>query len=685
MQIGKSWQCGLALCLALTGTSFAQTIAFNGAVTAGTAINVTGTKETVAISVYKVSGANCDASIILDPTNPPLHLVPNLSAPTAIGSQVTVDPSTKPSITLASPVGTGDKICLVAIPAATPDAPIFSAGIATVSAAPGAAVPNPSFADPLITGTYVTSVNGKAGDTIAIYAFAPTYKPLSSTKNAVGASLCELSDIPSGPLQLALQNPGGGATITTLKLTAATQPISFQSPLTSGSQLCIVDLTASNFSYFATVQDPQVAINPSINGKLVTSSASPTSQISVYGEPGASMEIFQLDDNDAQLLGCAPAIAQGKATQLQIASAGLSAAPTASATLGTAPGPYAITLSNSLTAGTDICLEQSVKPTSGAGQTTTQYSSVPWLVQDGDNPYPKLRTFYTAGAMINNENGSSSSTTGAEYLDIGLAFTLIPDSGKPHWNWASSISGRFSSIPVTAPSATAAPSSTTPSSSGTLNILSSQESGRVLGATALTIGDARKNLGYQIFSGPVAKAGFDTLLNPSATATSGASGSTTVVAQFAPVYTEFSGGWRMGLRHFNSSIDNSPRTVAQLDITIGKFSNLQSFVCNPKVTTTVTTQPTNTSCYTPQTSGASSYTLDQQSRITLLRPEVSGFVNLGSSNFVLGLDANLPQSVDAPKLFDVQNKAGGSVIIYFGYSGSLTGLFNSLKLPGSSQ
>ncbi len=113
---------------------------------------------------------------------------------------------------------------------------------------------------------------------------------------------------------------------------------------------------------------------------------------------------------------------------------------------------------------------------------------------------------------------------------------------------------------------------------------------------------------------------------------------------------------------------------------------MQSLVCNPNViVSTPTAQPTNTLCYTPQTTGAPSYNLEQQSRITLLRPEVDGFINLGNSNFVLGLDANLPQSVDAPKHLDVQNKAGGSVIIYFGYSGSLTGLFNSLKLSGSSQ
>jgi hypothetical protein len=401
------------------------------------------------------------------------------------------------------------------------------------------------------------------------------------------------------------------------------------------------------------------------------------------------MAIFQLNDQDNGL-GCEGAIIAGKGTQLQIAAAGSTAAPTLSAALGAGPGPFAITLSSSnpLVAGTDICLEQTMTPVAGAGPAAPQYSSVPVLVQDGDNPVPRLRTFYTAGAMINNENGSSTSTTGAEYLDIGLDFTLLGDVGKWHSNWTNSISGRFSSIPVTAPSTTPAAGSGTPSSTGTLNILSSQETFRVLGAAALTWGEGPKTQVsyYQFFSGPVAKAGMDTLLNPSATASSGASGSATAVAQFAPVYTEYSAGWRIGYRHFNLFKDPSPRTVAQVDITIGKFSNLQSFVCNSKVTTTATSQPTNTSCYTPQTPNASSYTLDQQSRITLLRPEINGLVNLGggksgSGNFVLGLDANLPQSVDAPANLDVLNKAGGSVIIYFGYSGSLTALFNQL-LPG---
>ncbi len=406
----------------------------------------------------------------------------------------------------------------------------------------------------------------------------------------------------------------------------------------------------------------------------------------IDGASGATVSVFQfkgtLDTSDKDK-DCGSYVKKSEGVILPITASGTNSSSTYSIKLGDT-APFTIILVNPPLAGSQLCIEQTAAASVGGAAPPPVYSELV-SVSDANNPYAHVRTFYTAGAMINNESGSIGSSTGAEYVDVGLAFSMLPPvSGKWNWNWTSSVSGRFSSIPVTAPSGTSTTGTTTTASSGTLNILSSQESVRVLGATALTVGDGQKINGYQIFSGPVIKAGIDTLLNPSATAGSGASGSTTAVAQFAPVYTEFSGGWRMGLRHYNSSEDSSPQTVAQMDITIGKFSNLQSLVCNPAVTLTTATQPANTSCYTPQTQGASSYAIEQQNRITLLRPEIGGFINLGSSNFVLGLDANLPQSVDAPRELDVQNKAGGSVIIYFGYSGSLTGLFNSLKLSSAS-
>jgi hypothetical protein len=79
------------------------------------------------------------------------------------------------------------------------------------------------------------------------------------------------------------------------------------------------------------------------------------------------------------------------------------------------------------------------------------------------------------------------------------------------------------------------------------------------------------------------------------------------------------------------------------------------------------------------------YTLFAQNRTNLYRLEVGGFFLFPGTPFVLGIDANLPQSALAPKNLDIQNKAGGNVAIYFGVSGNLTTLFKNLKLAGSPQ
>jgi hypothetical protein len=141
----------------------------------------------------------------------------------------------------------------------------------------------------------------------------------------------------------------------------------------------------------------------------------------------------------------------------------------------------------------------------------------------------------------------------------------------------------------------------------------------------------------------------------------------------------------MGYRQYPAGANATPRTVTQVDITIGKFSNLQSFVCDSKKTSgTSTTEPTGTTCFTPQTANAGPYTLDQ-SRTNLYRLEVEGFFVFPGSPFILGVDANLPQSALAPKNLDIPTKAGGNVTIYFGVSGNLATLFKNLKLSGSGQ
>jgi hypothetical protein len=192
----------------------------------------------------------------------------------------------------------------------------------------------------------------------------------------------------------------------------------------------------------------------------------------------------------------------------------------------------------------------------------------------------------------------------------------------------------------------------------------------------------------------LAKAAFETLLNPAASTTSGTAAPTasTATATFAPVYGNYAGGLRLGLRQYRVDHDAVPNTWMQADITIGKYSNLQSFVCGPQaspIQTGLTAAPSNTSCYTASPTGpitsSTTYNLLSQNRTVLPRLEIEGFIRFLPHPFVLGIDANLPQSVLSPKNLDIQNKPGGSVAIYFGVSGELMTLFKSLTGASSGQ
>jgi hypothetical protein len=371
------------------------------------------------------------------------------------------------------------------------------------------------------------------------------------------------------------------------------------------------------------------------------------------------MAIYQFDAS-LDSVKCDADFAPKNGTLLETAASGTSST-TYSTTLDDTNGPYTITLSTPPDAGSQICLQETLDEADGG---TVRFSEQPKVVTDANNPYPRIRTFYTAGFMINNQNGSNNdhgSSTGAEYLDAGLSFSPVLEkgSGRSLIGVNTSFSARFSAIPVAAPptsSTTSSTNGTTSSDSGTLNILSSQSSFRALGAVSFPMREGVSQCTDNcFFSAPVLKAGLDTLLNPSATATSGTGDSaTTAVASFVPVYSEYSGGLRMGYKKYPNQNDSNstPRTITQLDLTLGKYSNLQSLV--------------------------------GQSRKTLARIEVNGFFALPGSPFVLGFDANLPQSALAPSHLGMLDNPGGNVAVYFGVSGSLTSLFKGIKFPSSN-
>lgn len=711
MQLRKSCSICLLLCLGLTATSVAQTIDFTPPVNPGTTINLTGSQGSFTILVYKAipGAAACDVQSVPNLSGIALPLVPDANAPNATAPEVTgIDPSVTHQIKLASALNAGDRICMVAFASNAPGVPINSASLQVVTGAPAA--PGVALVGPPITGDQTILLQGKPGDKVSAYVFPSSYVPLSTTKNAAGADLCTVQDVLAAAQQLAFQNPPSGDTASLLTLTAnaaTAQAAPLVSPLTSGELICIEDTTTKVFSYFATVKDaapatPTAAFaEPPVGG---------TSTVLVHGPSGVNVSVYQFDAGhqpaSANETSCQQDILQPGA-KFQIlainATSGTGSSNTATLSSPDSAGNTSLTLANPLVPGWQLCLEEIPAATSSTSSSSTSTSTTTattsptysgFVTVTDPNTFPKGRAYYTAGVMVTNENGSNGSSATAEYLDFGFLFAEKSENPilrghRPGFN--SFVDGLFSDLPVAASSS----STSSTASSGTLNILSTQESARVQGGIFVpipTLYTTDKSSSY--FVAPLAKAAFETLLNPAATSSTGTSGTTTsTVATFAPVYGYYAAGVRFGLRKYSRDMDIAPQTLFQGDITIGKYSNLQSFVCGQanSTETPTATPPTNTSCYTTTvpTGGTpvtgSPYYLEAQNRRVLPRMEFEGFFHFPNSPFVLGLDANLDQAALAPRNLDILNKPGGNVSIFFGVSGNLLSLFKSLSLTGAGQ
>ncbi len=670
MQFRQLCSICLFLCLGLAATAVAQTIDFVPPVNPGTTINITGT--TSYVSVFTVDSKDAKCKI----TEGSKFTKNELTLKSAVPYEFHFYASHPQPLTLAKAVDAGTVLCLVAVGDAHPATPCYSPKPQVLSL-PTHVKTNISVdpANPPATLAQTLSLKVKKGDMVSVYAFSDAYKPLSKTVDANGNKLCILADLSGREATLASE----------VELTATSgdaQSITLNAPLSTGQQLCLEEDAASGpseYSYFATVQNPP-ASPLAIYGKP----SSDNTTIVINGTSGQNVSVYQFDGSESG--DCTAMMKANDGTLLPIAASGANSSSTNSTSLEGSP-PYTITLTATPQAGSNLCLEQ----TDSNGK-NPQYSVNSPTVLDANNPYPRVRTFYTLGGMISNQIGSNGSSAAAEYLAIGLAFAPrleSPSGHRPGFN--TSISGLFSEIPV---AASAGSSGSGSGNSSGLNILSSQASARVQGTVSQPFRLSKPLLGgYSFFDAPVLKAGFDTLLNPAATATTGSSSAeTTATAVFAPVYWQGSGGLRMGFRQYPADSNAASRTIAQVDITVGKFSNLQGYVCKPSVvsgTTTSTTSPTNTKCvlsaapagYAVSPSGTN-YWFDQ-SRITLSRMEVEGFFQLPGS-FVLGIDANLPESLRSPRNIDIQNKPGSNVTIYFGVTGTLTSLFKKMKIPGTS-
>jgi len=508
----------------------------------------------------------------------------------------------------------------------------------------------PEFAGAPAGGDQSVIVKGTNGSTISIYQFDSTLDTTIYKK--CPDAFKDQNDQPQGkPVEITTSGTNATSTYSTpLSGTTPYTTISLKNPLIAGTYLCLDQSPSSN-----TKPSSPTSTNPQ-NGDA-TGSAGPT----------------------------APVAAQSGATAKPTKVTQAASKPSAATPIQPAPGAASAgnpaPSGNSVTAPTNTAVQPIA--TSSTASTPDEYSAIVQVTDS--NKFPLGNFYYTAGAMVTNQNGSNGSSATAEYLDFGFSFQGLrenPHSVKHPYKpgFDGFLSGRFSDIPVAASSSSTSPTA----SAGTLNILSTQESARVMGGLFVpfpTFKTSDNNNSY--FVAPLAKAAFETLLNPAATTSSSTQGANSVIATFAPVYGYYAAGLRLGMRKYPTGTDAVPETLFQGDITIGKYSNLQSFVCGPTTATPIATgqTSTNTYCSLPVTTTngtppvtTTTYNIYPQYRRVLPRMEFEGFFRFPNWPFVLGLDANLTQAALSPGNLDIMNKPGGSVAIYFGITGNVSTL-----------
>jgi hypothetical protein len=364
-------------------------------------------------------------------------------------------------------------------------------------------------------------------------------------------------------------------------------------------------------------------------------------------------------------------------------------------TFGSAPAkpsantPYSITLAQPLVAGTQLCL-------SGVENNAPFYSAIKTVVDASD--YGRFRATFTAGVMVTNQQSASNSSTAGEYLDMELVTSLIrgglrpctknlnqgckpitDPTGKityrqgyrfmPGFN--TFFNARLSPIPVSTTTTTT--NTSTAATTSNLNLLTSQQAIKIqVGGNMPFRTNGWNNRTNAFTYGPVMKASFDTLLNPSAgsastTSTSGTTSTTLTSGNFSSVYSSWLVGVRTSWDQFPASTDKSPKTLAAFEVSMGQYSNLPSFECVGK----------GKGGALP-TGAISACTVDI-SRTLVPRLDISGFVTFPNYPFVLGFDANLAQyGIFAPSNIDYLNKPGNDVRIYVGYTIDLSTAFKML-------
>ncbi len=350
---------------------------------------------------------------------------------------------------------------------------------------------------------------------------------------------------------------------------------------------------------------------------------------------------------------------------------------------------------------------------------------------------------FVAGVLISNSSYTSASSANFSQANQFYAFNLdrawqLPgvdcvdgkpfgsdrykghcQAGRPGWHASRApgintyFEGRLTSIPVSTPAANPTSSgatttsttttgatgatgttgtTTTATTSGTTppvsSLLTSQKVFRVSAGVffpwVLTHGPGHHPNG--IFFAPLVKGGFDTVTgatsSPDVILPSGVQGT----LSYQHAYNFFAFGGRLGNMELSASHDRAPKIDHYLDVTIGRYSNLQSFICHQfKPGQTPLGQLPGSSCATDYFafySGGPTNVVE--SRKQLFRLDFEGLVRipvpLTAIPFYIGFNANISQHTVGAEALDHGYAPPDDIRILFGTKIDMGALLSTLNL-----
>ncbi len=335
-------------------------------------------------------------------------------------------------------------------------------------------------------------------------------------------------------------------------------------------------------------------------------------------------------------------------------------------------GMVTLQLNAPLYAGEIVCPYEEGSPEKPASVAEVDVQAQPAISVIDPMDWGRVRAFFVGGILIANDDsaagaGSSSFSTAHEFLSFNLdkewlaaAQYIRPVNGKgssagrrepsylrrhnPAIN--TYFDARLTSIPVAS-----TPQLTTPAAAGTTTTtgnqteITSQQTARIaVGAYApflLTRWDWDRVPNALILA-PIAKVGFDTLTGP--TQQNVISNNAASTLTYERVYNFYNFGGRIGHMGLTRQIDYAPEMLSYLDITMGRYSNLPSFICHTTGSPSQvlpTTSPSGCTGTYPLLFPKGTAVYDSSKR--LYRLDIEGLLKIPHLPFVLGINANIGQ------------------------------------------